>query len=196
MPQVRTIRALAVSAVTVLAVAACGAAASPSPTLGGGAASPAVSSASPALGSPGASASGFGASPSGGVAGTSATPLTSPAASPAASKNQAVVVLQPQGGSNIGGGAYVTEVSGGTAVSLGVVAPGVTDPMPAGIYEGTCAATMSGEPAFKLGDVMTGASNTTIDATLDELTSSPHVIAVLEKAGSDKVVSCGSIGGV
>ncbi len=64
--------------------------------------------------------------------------------------------------------------------------------MPAGIYAGTCP-DVTGTALFKLGDLTTGASNTVIDTSIDDLTSSPHAIAIHDPKTPTKVVSCGDI---
>jgi hypothetical protein len=94
---------------------------------------------------------------SGGTAGATGTPLTSAAppasaapasaepsgsasAAPSSALNQATLAFQEVGGSKITGGAILTDLGGEqTAVTIGVVAAGVTDPMPANIVPGTCA---------------------------------------------------------
>ena len=93
---------------------------------------------------------------SGGVAGATGTPAASsppvsapvsaPAASPSASGlNQAILQFQPANGSNITGGAILTDLGNSqTAVTIGVVAAGVTDPMPASLVPGDCTTMMAG----------------------------------------------------
>lgn len=188
------VRTLAASAALVFAVAGCGTAASPSAA--GGGASPAASVA-PSESAPAASESMRASAAASESAGASAASpeASGSAASPGASLNQVIAVLRAENSSGFGGGAYVTEVRSGVSVSVGVVAPGVTSAMPAAIFTEACAPTLSGSAAFKLNDVSGGASNTVIDTTLGALTSSPHVIAVFDKAGSTKVVACGPIGG-
>ena len=93
---------------------------------------------------------------SGGVAGATGTPAASsppvsapvsaPAGSPSASGlNQAILQFQPANGSNITGGAILTDLGNSqTAVTIGVVAAGITDPMPASLVPGDCATMMRG----------------------------------------------------
>ena len=53
--------------------------------------------------------------------------------------NQAFLEFEPQGDSSITGGAILTDLGDNqTAVTIGVVAAGVTEPMPANIVPGTC----------------------------------------------------------
>jgi hypothetical protein len=170
---------------------------------------------------------------SGGVAGATGTPATNaspPSASASASAeasgsaapggsaalNQAFLQFQPQGGSNISGGAILTDLGNDqTAVTIGVVAAGITEPMPASIVSGTCAspgspappapsasgsaapaasasAAISLEPGqpIRLGDLTAGSSNTVIAVRLDDLLATPHAIAIYKAAGDDTIVAC------
>ena len=178
----------------VLTVAACGASTSSGDVAG-------------ATGSPSASPAGS----------ASAAPSMSeaPSASASAALNQALVQFEAAGGSTITGGGILTDLGDGTtAVTIGVVAAGITDPMPASIVPGTCAspgAAASGSPAasvdpsasagtslapgavVKLGDLAAGASNTVVNTTLDDLLASPHAIAIYQAAGSTTIVSCADI---
>jgi pilus assembly protein FimV len=93
---------------------------------------------------------------SGGVAGATGTPGTSPAASAAASASaeasaaasglkQALLDFKSENGSTITGGAILTDLGNNqTAVTIGVVAAGVTDPMPASILPGDCTTLSTG----------------------------------------------------
>ncbi|HEX5012937.1 MAG TPA: hypothetical protein VFV72_02170 [Candidatus Limnocylindrales bacterium] len=101
---------------------------------------------------------------SGGVAGATGTPSTSltpasiapastepsMAASPTSSGaalNQVFIQFEAQNGSNITGGGILTDLGDNqTAVTIGVVAAGVTDPMPAQIVPGDCTAAASASP--------------------------------------------------
>ncbi len=93
---------------------------------------------------------------SGGVAGATGTPaavsppvsapVSAPAASPSASGlNQAILQFQQENNSGITGGAILTDLGNSqTAVTIGVVAAGVTDPMPASLTPGDCATMTAG----------------------------------------------------
>jgi len=94
---------------------------------------------------------------SGGVAGATGTPATSsapvsaPASAPASASpsgsglNQAILQFQQANNSGITGGAIVTDLGNNqTAVTIGVVAAGVTEPMPANLAPGDCATMTSG----------------------------------------------------
>lgn len=95
---------------------------------------------------------------SGGVAGATGTPATSGSPSAAASAsaeasaspsgsglNQAILQFQQANDSGITGGAILTDLGNSqTAVTIGVVAAGVTDPMPANLAPGGCATMTTG----------------------------------------------------
>jgi hypothetical protein len=93
---------------------------------------------------------------SGGVAGATGTPAavsapvsapaSGPAASPSASGlNQAILQFQQENNSGITGGAILTDLGNSqTAVTIGVVAAGITDPMPASLAPGDCATMSAG----------------------------------------------------
>jgi hypothetical protein len=168
-----------------------------------------------------------GSTSSSGSVGPSGTPGTSPAtsasaapsvsAAPSASAsltlNQALVDFTAAGGSSITGGGILTDLGDGTtAVTIGVVAAGITDPMPASIVPGTCASPgAAASPAasanasaaagtslapgsvVKLGDLSAGASNTVVNMTLDDLLATPHAIAIYKAAGDDTIVSCADV---
>ena len=58
---------------------------------------------------------------------------------PSPSGNQLFPVFQARGGSNVTGGAIVTDVDGESSFVIGVVAPGVTDLLPIAIVDADCA---------------------------------------------------------
>jgi hypothetical protein len=175
---------------TVFTLAACGASTS-SGDVAGATGSPAASPATSASAAPSMS--------------------EAPSASASATLNQALVQFEAAGGSSITGGGILTDLGDGTtAVTIGVVAAGITDPMPASIVPGTCAspgAAASGSPAasasagaslapgavITLGDLAAGASNTVIQMSLDDLLATPHAIAIYQAAGSSTIVSCADI---
>ena len=172
-------------------------------------------------------------SSSGGVAGATGTPATSAAppasasaaasmeasASPSSSGsalNQAFLQFEAQNDSNITGGAILTDLGDNqTAVTIGVVAAGVTDPMPANVVPSDCASAEPGTPApsaaaseapaasaaasldpttiLKLGDLAAGSSNTVLALTLDALTESPHAIVIYRSPADGTIVACADI---
>src|SRR6185436_6145651 len=101
---------------------------------------------------------------SGGVAGATGTPSTSSApassapesmapsapasaSSSGAAMNQAFIKFEAQNNSNITGGGILTDLGNNqTAVTIGVVAAGVTDPMPANVVPSDCTAAASASP--------------------------------------------------
>lgn len=177
---------------------------------------------------------------SGGVAGATGTPATSPssavsaplsppesgpAASPSSSGlNQKLITFQAVNNSNITGGGILTDLGNNqTAVTVGVVAAGVKDPMPAKLVPGDCASAMSapaGSPApspaasaaasasaeasaspiplnpgdtITLGDLSAGSSNTVINIGLAGLTSQPYALVIYKSAADMSVVACADV---
>ena len=125
----------------------------------------------------------------------SAEPSEAP--SPSASGmalNQAILQFEAQSESGITGGAILTDLGDGElAVTIGVVAIGFADPMPAHIHEGTCA-DLDPTPKYPLNDVAAGSSNTVIEAGLDELTATPHAVNIHKSAAEAAVyVACADI---
>lgn len=143
------------------------------------------------------------ASPSASVAATPSPAASEPAASaepsaePSASgvaMNQAILQFEEQSDSGITGGAILTDLGDGeVAVTIGVVAIGFADPMPAHIHEGTCA-DLDPTPKYPLTDVAVGSSNTVVETTLDELTATPHAVNIHKSAAEAAVyVACADI---
>jgi hypothetical protein len=185
-------------AAAVLAIAACGTSTS-SGGVAGATSSPSTSEAPPASASAPASAE------------TSASPSAS-----GAPLNQVLLQFEPQNDSNITGGAILTDLGDNqTAVTIGVVAAGVTEPMPANIVPNDCASAAPGSPApsaaaseapaasgaasldptqnLKLGDLAAGASNTVLALTLDALTDSPHAVVIYRSPADGAIVACADI---
>jgi hypothetical protein len=63
---------------------------------------------------------------------------------------------------------------------------------PAEIVKGECPEP-TGEPAFKLNVLQDGVSETTVDASLDELRAGGYVIIVRKAKTDDTITECGSI---
>jgi hypothetical protein len=63
---------------------------------------------------------------------------------------------------------------------------------PVAIYKGTCP-NPSGKPAYKLNVLTDGFSETTIDASLDDLQNGGYIIVVNKSASDDTVTQCGTI---
>jgi hypothetical protein len=188
-------------AAAVLAIAACGTSSS-SGGVAGATGSPATSAAPPASASAPASVEPSGeATPSG------------------AALNQVFLQFEPQNDSNITGGAILTDLGDNqTAVTIGVVAAGVTEPMPANIVPNDCASAEPGTPAspapsgaaseepaasgaasldptaiLKLGDLAAGSSNTVLALTLDALTEQPHAVVIYRSPADGTIVACADI---
>jgi hypothetical protein len=146
---------------------------------------------------------------SGGVAGATGTPGPSPSAgqsiepspsaapsqSPAASAvtlHQASVIFKEVGNSKITGGASLTDLGSETAVSIGVVAAGIAEPMSADIHTGTCA-NASDAIAFPLTDLAGGASNTIVKISINNLLATPYSIEIHRSKTDGTVVACADI---
>jgi hypothetical protein len=173
---------------------------------------------------------------SGGVAGATGTPATSaapPSAAPpsveasasaaesAPALNQAVLQFQEQNDSGIIGGAILTDLGENqTAVTIGVVAAGVTEPMPANVLPNDCASAATASPPppasaapsaaaspaasgsaapldpttiLRLGDLTAGSSNTVLALVLDDLLSTPHAVVIYRSAADPTIVACADI---
>jgi hypothetical protein len=186
-------------AAAVLAIAACGTSTS-SGGVAGATGSPATSAAPPASASaPASMAPSEEASPSG-------TAL-----------DQVFLQFDPQNDSNITGGAILTDLGDNqTAVTIGVVAAGVTEPMPANVVPNDCASAEPAEPApsapaseapaasgspepldpttiLRLGDLAAGSSNTVLALTLEDLTGSPHAVVIYRSRADGSIVACADI---
>ena len=172
-----------------------------------------------ATGTPGASASPT--SSASGPPSTSAEP--SPSASASAASNQLKLDFVPVGTGTMTGGAILTDLGNGqTAVTIGVVAAGVTDPLPAALVPTACgapppspaasaAASMAASAApasaapsgsaipltpgstIKLGDLSAGASNTVINISLNDLLSMPYSIQIYKSAKDSTVLTCADV---
>jgi hypothetical protein len=115
------------------------------------------------------------------------------AATPAVEEREVYVTLDELNNSGMSGEAELTETEDGTHVSLMV--EGATGGHPVHIHFGTC--DNLGEIAAPLTDIdATGKSETTVDLTLDELTSGEYAINAHESAANiTNYVACGEITG-
>src|SRR3954471_2370604 len=99
-----------------------------------------------------ASALAIAACNNGGVAGAAGSPggstATEASSSPAASAATMINIrFQDIGGSGMTGGGILNDLgTGETALTLGVVAPGQTEPMPALLFVGSCASPPQASP--------------------------------------------------
>ena len=108
-------------------------------------------------------------------------------------EREVYVTLDELNDSGMSGEAELTETEDGTQVSLMV--EGATGGHPVHIHFGTC--DNLGEIAAPLTDIdATGMSETTVDLTLDELTSGEYAINAHESAANiTNYVACGDITG-
>lgn len=160
-----------------------GATTAPAATAAGGTASPAATSA--ATMAPAVTTAPATAAPTTG-AGTSAPP--------AGAISAAFAVFEPNVGGTptVQGGATLFGMGGQTQVVIGVMSTG-TETMAAGIQAGTCDSPTP-EIVYRLTDVTSGASSTTVAADLATILASPHVINIFV-AGSEteSSITCGEI---
>jgi LPXTG-motif cell wall-anchored protein len=82
--------------------------------------------------------------------------------------------LTAQNNSGISGTATFTESGGSVRVDIKVTGAGA-GPQPAHIHPGTCT-QLDATPQFTLSPVVNGTSTTTIQSTIQALTSSPHAV--------------------
>jgi hypothetical protein len=83
------------------------------------------------------------------TSGASAPGVASPEASPSASAPARIIIqVVPENNSKISGGAILSDLGdGSSAVTVGVIAIGVEDPMPAEIEAGSCADLVAAAPS-------------------------------------------------
>lgn len=175
MSRVTRAAAIALTVVSQFALVACG----------GSTGSGAVAG---ATGTPGVSAE-----PSPAPSATASTAPSAAASPSGLALNQAIINFQPKGGSSITGGAILTDLGDGElAVTIGVVAAGIAEPMPAHLHSGLCITPDSGI-LFELSDLTAGASNTVIKTGLDDMLGSGHSIDIHASATDDTVVACADI---
>jgi hypothetical protein len=102
------------------------------------------------------------------------------------------VELAAVGDSNQTGTATLTADGEQTSVVIEVDDP-VSDSQPAHIHEGTCD-ELNPEPAFGLPNVASGSSETTVDTSLESLTSGSYAINLhMSDADLATYTSCGNI---
>jgi hypothetical protein len=106
----------------------------------------------------------------------------------------AVVVFEstPGGSTTVQGGATLVSAGGQTQVVIAVTSSS-PDAMAAAIQKGTCD-NRTPEIAYRLTDVVTGASTTTVAADLATLLATPHVINIIVKGSeTESSIACGEI---
>ena len=111
----------------------------------------------------------------------------------AAGGDSVTVTLAEQNGSGQSGTATLTPVGDSqTTVSIELSSP-PADPQPAHVHAGTCAEL--GEVVYPLTSVEGGASETTLDVSLEELQSGGLAINAHEsEANVQNYIACGEIG--
>lgn len=87
---------------------------------------------------------------------------------PAAAADDVTVKLSPQSGSGESGTAKLTKEGDKTKVALSVTGAPAGVTQPAHIHKGTCA-QLDPKPAYPLSPVVNGKSETTVNASLDDL---------------------------
>lgn len=109
-----------------------------------------------------------------------------------AGSDEVTVELAEFEGSGQSGTATLTAEGDRTRVVVSVDDP-ISDSQPAHIHEGTCD-NLTAEPAYGLPNVAAGSSESTVDATLDSLTSGEYAIN-LHMSDDDLATytSCGDI---
>ena len=113
---------------------------------------------------------------------------------PAAGQGDTMTIkIKPQNGSGESGTATLTRMGSKTRIVIAIKGENTTGKQPAHVHKGTCA-KLDPKPTYPLHDVILGKSNTVIDASFDDLTSTPMAINVHESAANiGKYVACGDI---
>jgi hypothetical protein len=108
--------------------------------------------------------------------------------------SEAAVEMKGVNESNeFGTGSLFGEEDGKTRVLLDTEGPFDREfQQPAAIYKGTCPKP-TGEPAYELTILTDGFSESTIDATLEELQSGGYIIVVHKSPTDDTVTQCGAV---
>ena len=103
------------------------------------------------------------------------------------------IVMHAQNGSGESGTATLTPMGPKTRIVIGLKGENTTGKQPAHVHAGSCA-HLNPAPKYPLKDVVLGKSNTVVDASMDDLMSSPMAINVHESAANlKKYVSCGDL---
>ena len=111
----------------------------------------------------------------------------------ASAQGQSMTVqMASQNGSGISGVATMTESAGKVNVNVRATGAGA-GPQPLHIHEGSCS-QLNPTPQFTLSPVTNGTSTTDVDATLQQLTSTPHAIHMHKSAEELSVyVACADV---
>lgn len=125
---------------------------------------------------------------------TNNTQNISPSVQPTETEPKEITItLDSQNNSRQSGVATLKEENGKVVVSIAVATGAANIAQPAHIHKGAC--PTPGEVLFPLTNVINGTSETTLDTTLDELTSQlPLALNVHKSASQSSIyVSCGNI---
>ncbi len=108
--------------------------------------------------------------------------------------SEQVVDLAAQGAAGVAGTATMTpQDDGSTLVVIELEGDTSTEPHPAHIHLGTCA-KFDASPLYPLENVVDGTSETTVDASIAELTAKPAILNVHEsEAKLQNYISCGVV---
>lgn len=130
-----------------------------------------------------------------GAAATSAPATTAPTVGATMGLPSGAVVLfesTPGGSTTVQGGATLVSSGGQTQVVIAVTSSS-PDAMAAAIQKGTCD-NRTPEIAYRLTDVVSGASTTTVSVDLATLLATPHVINIIVKGSeTESSIACGEI---
>lgn len=113
---------------------------------------------------------------------------------PGAGSQNFSVALNPAAEGTEMGSANVTAAAG-EQVRVTIQLEGAEETLPADIREGTCE-DLGTEPAHELSEVEAGRSETLLDASMDELRTTPYAIVVgADHGGREPYVACGELVG-
>ncbi len=120
--------------------------------------------------------------------------LTIAAIAPAAADEHSMTIdLDEVDGSGVSGTATMTETDGETTVSIELDGTPEDGVHPVHIHAGTC--DDLGDVVFPLEDVVDGMSESTVEASIDDIMAADHAINVhLSEDEMDVYVACGNIG--
>ncbi|MBA3433381.1 MAG: hypothetical protein H0U08_04735 [Actinobacteria bacterium] len=111
-----------------------------------------------------------------------------------ASGDEVTVELSEEAGSGQTGTATLTADGEQTRVVIEIDGDPVSESQPAHIHEGSCGDDLNPEPLYGLPNVADGTSDTTVDVSLDTLTSSDYAINLhMSDEDLETYTSCGDI---
>ena len=128
------------------------------------------------------------------VATTAATTAPATSVPATAPLTVAAAVFEPKAGANpsVTGTAALADVNGKTTVVITVMSSS-TEKMAASIQAGTCD-SLNPEIAFRLTEVASGASTTTVDVDLATLLATPYAINIsVMGSETESSITCGEI---